>query len=343
MAASRKYLKKAAIIFFVTGTIFILGLNLLADYIIQEFETYELMVTLFVNAFVTVSIWLGAAIIVTILWKKFPWEKEPLKHLLLEIAALIAWPTIVVLLTYVFFKNIAPPEIMEGSKLGNIINAVLITFLITAIHECVDFYHQWREHFKKSVKLEKANLEAKYETLKTQINPHFLFNSLNTLITYVEDNEVAITYIQNLSDFMRYVLKSREQEAVLIRDEVDIAKKYAFLQESRFGKNLSVQFNVPEKYFHYSILPLSLQMLIENAIKHNIISKDRPLKVDVYINSDKYIVVENNLQKKFDEPSTKLGLANISERYKFLSVKEVKISESSGKFAVALPLVIIDL
>ncbi|MFC2138627.1 sensor histidine kinase [Bacteroidota bacterium] len=343
MAASRKYLKKAAIIFFVIGVIFIVSMNLLRDYIVEEYETYDIFITLIINSFVTISIWLGTATIVYFLWVKFPWEKEPLKHLILEIIALITWPTIVVLSTYAIFKNIVPGELVEGSKFGNIIIAIVITFLITAIHECVDFYHQWKEHFNKSVKLEKANLEAKYETLKTQINPHFLFNSLNTLITYVEENEVATTYIQNLSDFMRYVLKSREQEAVLLRDELDVAKKYAFLQESRFGKNLSIQFDIPEKYYHYSILPLSLQMLIENAIKHNIISKDKPLKINLYINSEKFIIIENNLQKKFDEPSTKLGLANITERYKFLSAKDVKISESSGKFTVALPLVIIDL
>jgi len=343
MGASRKYLKKTAIIFFIVGVLTIVGLSIIESAEVNDFNGYDILVQFCVNAFVTILIWLGTATIVVFLWKRFPWEKEPVKHLLLEITALIIWPTIVVFLTYIIFRNIVPKELMEGTKFDNILSAIFITFLITAIHECVDFYHQWKEHFNKSIKLEKANLEAKYETLKTQINPHFLFNSLNTLITYVEENEVATTYIQNLSDFMRYVLKSREQEAVLLREEVDIAQKYAFLQESRFGKKLSVKFNIPEKYFHYSILPLSLQMLIENAIKHNIISKDKPLKVDVYINSEKYIIVENNLQKKFDEPSTKLGLSNITERYKFLSAKEVKISESSGKFVVALPLVIINL
>lgn len=339
MSTNKKYLKKAAIIFFIVGLIIILSLNLIAGYIIEDYKTYDLIITLIVDVFVTVSIWLGAAIFVTFLWIKFPWEKEPLKHLLIEIVGLIIWPTIVVLSTYILFKNVAPKEVMEEPKLSNILNAILITFLITTIHECFDFYHQWKENFNKSVKLEKANLEAKYETLKTQINPHFLFNSLNTLITYIEDNPVAVKYVQDLSDVMRYILKSREKEVVLLRDELDISKKYSFLQESRFGKNFKIHFDISEKYYHYSILPLALQMLIENAIKHNIISVEKPLSVRVHINSENYLVVENNLQKKSDEPSTKLGLANIIERYKFLSLKNVTIKESSGKFVVAIPLV----
>ena len=106
---------------------------------------------------------------------------------------------------------------------------------------------------------------------------------------------------------------------------------------------LVINFDVPEKYFHYSVLPLALQMLIENSIKHNIISKDKPLKINVFIKDSNYLVVENKLQKKSDTPSTKLGLENISERYKFLTPKNVEISETSGKFAVALPLVIAEI
>jgi len=190
--------------------------------------------------------------------------------------------------------------------------------------------------------LEKDNVIAQYETLKNQINPHFLFNSLNTLLTFVEDNKTAGSYIQNLSDFLRYTLKSKDSEIKLLRDEIKIVKKYYFLQKSRFGKSLNINIDVPEKYYHYSLPPLSLQILVENAIKHNVISTQKPLNINIFIKNDKFIVVENNLQRKIDVDSTNTGLLNIKSRYKFLSPDSVHINENNNKFKVELPLLIMD-
>ena len=301
------------------------------------------MVNLLNDAFVTITIWVGVWAYCGFLWIKFPWENKARKHLLLEIAFLLVWPVCIMLFSIYLTRIIVSPDVFRDQAVGSLLTAIIITFCITAIHEAHSFYRQWKEHFNKSVKLERANLEAKYETLKTQINPHFLFNSLNILLSYVEDNPRASEYVQNLSDFMRYVLKNREKEVALLKDELDVAKKYCYLQKSRFGDNLLVDFNVPGEYLAYNILPLSLQMLIENSIKHNIISKDRPLNIRVFVNSNHCLVVENNLQKKSDTPSTGLGLANILERYKFLTTKIVEISETSSKFAVALPLVATEL
>lgn len=190
--------------------------------------------------------------------------------------------------------------------------------------------------------MEKDNIEAKYETLKSQINPHFLFNSLNSLSLIVDENEEATDYLQNLSEFLRYVLKSRDRELVLVRDEIYILKKYFNLQKSRFRENLVVDFNVDEKYYHYSLPPLVLQMLVENCIKHNVISKDKPLTIKVLANNH-YIVVENNLQKKVTEISTKQGLRNISERFAFFTNKEVLIEEKRDAFTVKVPLLTVEM
>lgn len=326
---------------FVAGVLIITALSFLV-YISDETEPYEAVISTLLDVFITVSIWLGAIVITYFLWKKYPWEKSPKTHLLLEIIFLSSWASMVMLFVFFVTRKYIDEKLMEGNVVEYVAMSIIITFLITSIHECVFFYQQWKENFNKSLKLERANLEAKYETLKTQINPHFLFNSLNTLLSYVEENKVASKYVENLSDIMRYVLKSREKEVVLLRDEADIARKYSFIQQSRFGKNLEINIDISEQFYHYSILPLSLQMLIENAIKHNIISQDKKLQITVNVSDDKYIHVENNLQKKFETPSTNLGLANITERYKFLTSKTVKILETSGKFAVSLPLVIVD-
>jgi len=140
---------------------------------------------------------------------------------------------------------------------------------------------------------------------------------------------------------MRYSLKNRELETILLRDELNMIETYLFLQKSRFLNNLNYEIKVDEKYFHYSIAPMALQMLVENALKHNVISESKPLHVKVYIENDN-LIIENNLQKKYDESSTGLGLTNIISRYKFLTYKEVKIEQNNKIFKVSLPLLIIE-
>jgi LytS/YehU family sensor histidine kinase len=187
--------------------------------------------------------------------------------------------------------------------------------------------------------LEKANLEARYETLRNQVNPHFLFNALNTLLMMVSDNEAASKYVESLSEFMRFMLNTRDKEVVLLRDELKIARQYIFIQQSRFGGKLQVDFNVPESCFHYAIPPLSLQMLLENALKHNVVSKDNPLKVNVFIEKNDFLVVENNIQPKIEkEPSTGVGLENIRNRYLYLTDKEMFVESNRSIFKVKLPL-----
>jgi LytS/YehU family sensor histidine kinase len=137
------------------------------------------------------------------------------------------------------------------------------------------------------------------------------------------------------------VLKIQNKEVVNIKDEITFAKKYCFLQQSRFGKNLSVHFDISEKFYNNAIPPLSMQMLIENAIKHNIISAEHPLNIHIFVQGDAYLVIENNLQnKEAVDKSTGLGLANIKNRYSFLTNSEILVSQKEGIFRVALPLLI---
>lgn len=289
----------------------------------------------------TAGIWLGVLFIVHFLWKKFPWEHAPLKHLVIEIILVLLYTNIFSLGLYSL--NIKLGLIKPIDNLTQeIIATNLITLFITTVHEAIEFYKQWRTHFSKSAKLEKENIEAKYETLKTQVNPHFLFNSLNSLTTIVHDNDRAVDYIQDLSEFLRYLLKSRDVELVLLRDEIEMLEKYFKLQKSRFGDNLLVSIDIAEKYYRYSVPPLVLQMLVENSIKHNIVSKNKPLHIKVQANKHS-IIIENNLQKKHTEESTGQGLNNIINRYKFFTKKDIEIEETSKLFRVTVPLLIIDL
>jgi two-component system, LytTR family, sensor kinase len=290
----------------------------------------------------TAMIWLGCIVIVQFLWKKYPWEQHPVRHLVLEIVLITTYTLLVSSLNYVFSTRFLHEQI-AGEDIGiSIAITLLITYLITGIHEGVYFYQQWKYNFSKSVRLERDNMEARYEALRAQINPHFLFNSLNGLVNVVENNKQAVDYIHNLSDLLRYMLKSNEKELVLLRDEMAVLDNYIKLQQLRFRNTLKVDIDVSESHFHYAVPPLSLQMLVENAIKHNVITQSKPLHIEIGTEKDT-IFVKNNLQKKEVIGSTGQGLKNISGRYRLFSAKPVRIEETNGYFRVTLPLLQVEL
>lgn len=264
---------------------------------------------------------------------------ETVKLITFQILALTIFVFVVEMGEIFVFENYLKIPLDRSDRITLIVGSLLITFMISSIYASVAFFIQWKANLLRAQSLEKANLEARYETLRNQVNPHFLFNSLNTLLMMVSDNQAASKYVESLSDFMRYMLNTRDKEAVLLRDELKIARQYVFIQQSRFGGKLSVSFEVPESCFHYAIPPLSLQMIIENAIKHNVISKDNPLVVKIFVEDNEYLVIENNISPKIEkEPSTGVGLENIRNRYLYLTGKVVIVKNENGAFIVKLPL-----
>ena len=217
----------------------------------------------------------------------------------------------------------------------------LSTIFISTIYECFYFSERWERTVIEAEKLKRENLISQFETLKNQVNPHFLFNSFNTLMTIIPENtDVAVEFVQKLSNVYRYVLNNKDKELIELHTEIDFLKDYVFLHKIRFGENLKVNFNIPENILKTQIPPLTLQMLMENAVKHNIISSEKPLMVDIYSEMNNSIVVENNLQKRSTPvESTQVGLQNIINRYKYLSQKVVEVAPSSAIFKVSLPII----
>lgn len=189
--------------------------------------------------------------------------------------------------------------------------------------------------------LNKEKIESQFRALKAQINPHFLFNSFNTLITIIDENtdnpNIPIEYVQKLADFYRSMLQYREEEAISIPEEITLVKNYYYLLKKRYGDNLilDVRLNGAPGF----VPPLTLQMLVENAVKHNVISKSKPLTIRIRC-SDEYLIVENNIQKKItDVPSTKFGLQSIINRYEVISKKKVLVEETEDHFTVSIPII----
>jgi sensor histidine kinase YesM len=186
--------------------------------------------------------------------------------------------------------------------------------------------------------LKNENLQVQLTSLKNQLNPHFLFNSLNTLSWLInEDKEKSQHYLQKLSQVLRYSLSMQEQSLVPLKEELTLVDSYIFLLQIRFGDNLKITKNIDNTDF--SIPPLSLQLLIENAIKHNIISTKSPLNIWIESNkNEKTLIVKNTLNRKMNSEGTGIGLVNLNERFKILANHEIEI-EKNEAFIVILPLI----
>ncbi|MEM6767818.1 MAG: histidine kinase [Bacteroidota bacterium] len=185
----------------------------------------------------------------------------------------------------------------------------------------------------------KENILSRYETLKNQVNPHFLFNCLNTLSSLIyEDPTTAETFVSRLTKVYRYVLDQREEITVMLEEEITCMKHYVFLQQVRFSDRLSLTLEIPSISSEFFIPPLTLQMLVENAIKHNIVSKEFPLHIHVY-EEKSYLVVKNSFQPRTEKvTSTGMGLQNLRERYAFLSDEQPSFYQEEGHYYAKVPL-----
>lgn len=212
--------------------------------------------------------------------------------------------------------------------------------MILGIYESIYFMNELRKSVEEKETLKRESLNAQLHALKTQVNPHFLFNNLNTLSALIPDNpNRAIEFVQQMSKVYRHILEVQDEKSIPLKDELDVLKAYGFLLKTRFADNLNIDIGVPDEKLQQRIVPLSLQLLMENAIKHNIVSSEKPLKIRVFTENGN-LLVSNNLQIKNQLiESTGIGLENIRNRYKLLGDQEVKVAESGKSFTVSIPLI----
>ncbi|WP_445731219.1 2TM domain-containing protein [Mariniflexile sp.] len=214
-----------------------------------------------------------------------------------------------------------------------------ITLTIVIIFHFVYFYNRYQQNKIKEQKVIAGTASAKFNALKNQLDPHFLFNSLNVLTSLIEENpENAQKFTTSLSKIYRYVLEQKNKELVSVDEELEFAKTYMSLLKMRFED--SIIFDIPERANNpdSKVVPLSLQLLLENAVKHNTVTAKNPLRIKIYEQGDS-LVVENNLQpKQIVKKSSGVGLNNIMQRYDLLTIKKVNIDKEATRFAVAIPM-----
>lgn len=251
-------------------------------------------------------------------------------------------------ITIVFLLRIFEDVLVEGlslrdffarESLANYLTAITITFIVTLAFHAFYFYKSYNEYKVKEQKVIAGTANAQFESLKNQIDPHFLFNSLNVLSSLIEENpKSAQRFTTSLSKIYRYVLEQKDKELVTLEEELTFAKTYMNLLAMRFENSISYELPTIIDNPDAKVVPLSLQLLLENTIKHNVVSEQKPLHIKIYL-EDNYLIVENNLQKKEVLQDRKgVGIQNIVNRYGLISERKVLVEESDASFKIKIPI-----
>ena len=232
------------------------------------------------------------------------------------------------------------PFVLSSPGLRLIMIIWLVEIVIVSLSITSAFYRQLVILHEKTMKLEESSIKAQYTALQNQLNPHFLFNSLNTLISEIEYNpENAVVFTQKLSDVYRYILKSQEQGLVTLRDELEFLDSYIYLHQVRLGKCIQLENKMTPHCYNKKIPSLTLQLLIENVIKHNIINMENPMVIHLdYSDKDQTLSVRNKIKLKKDVAKSGMGLKNLSARYLLICNLHITIIDDSEYFTVKIPL-----
>ncbi|GGW94902.1 2TM domain-containing protein [Salegentibacter mishustinae] len=321
-------------------TILIIALELVfGGFELEKFMSFETWFLFFAYSFILTFIngsyfwWFGA---------KITWEKATLKKVILGAFGAVVLTLIGFFLCrvlhYVVYEGVPLQEFLANEKMYTYLFPLLFTTIISLFFHLIYFYKALQEKKVKEQKIIAGAASAKFDALKNQLDPHFLFNSLNVLASLIDENpDQAQRFTTGLSKIYRYVLEQKNKELVSLEEELKFASTYMKLLKMRFEN--SIEFEIPEEISNEEakVVPLSLQLLLENTIKHNIVSENRPLKIKIY-EQDEFLVVENNYQKKEVLSNRKgVGLQNIVNRYNEITQRKVLIDQTEETFRVKIP------
>ena len=304
--------------------------------------TYEPISGYFIAVVITVLIWEGNLRIDYWLNRRLPWIKRPGTRLAIQFAIAMVYSSLALLIpmkAYNSFLCIIPPEREYLLNRLCLLIALAVSVILLFVEVSTQFFQNWKSSLLEVERYKTENVKAQLSNLKSQVNPHFLFNNLSVLSSLVyKDQDKAADFIQHLSKVYRYLLDSQQQELVPLKTEMEFIKAYLYLLQIRFDKNLIVNTRLEEEDLKLFLPPLALQILVENVIKHNEVSDEHPLHLE--INSQKGILeVRNSLRRRsMVENVSGTGLRNIMERYRFFSDRAIEVQETMIEFIVRLPL-----
>ena len=297
---------------------------------------------------ITTVIWMGCRCIMIWSRSRYPRFKDVRRRLWVQNSVILLFALLANNTLTPFIKNYClplfsqrtPGHTWEDTLVNTNAAAILCTLLMVAIYESIYFINELRKSIIEKEQLKQDTLQAQVNALRIQVNPHFLFNNLNTLSAVIPEDPVqAVNFVQQLSKVYRHILEVKDEQHILLKEELEVLEAYAFLMKTRFGNNLEISIQVAEEKLRQRIVPLSLQILMENAIKHNIVSSAKPLHIAIYTENGR-LIVRNTLQKKNQAmESTGLGLDNIRSRYRLLGDRAVEVEAGPASFTVSIPLI----
>lgn len=275
-----------------------------------------------------------------LLEKKYTWHTHMMRRLLMLVGFTVVW-FVVILKLSLWAKPLIDKEVPFDENLFALSVIIGIMYVIIYVISLIAYnYHRSLQEFRiENERLKKEKLELDYRALQDQINPHFLFNNLSTLIAIIRtDQKSAIRFTENFSDVYRYVLQSKDKMSVKLEEEMAFIEAYLALHQERLGEGLKVELSIDPLSTSKELPVLALQFLVENAIKHNMATLSSPLHITIQ-SSEKYVRVTNSLNHKKSTYSTNTGLTNLEQRISFLTDQPMKVSQTDTHFTVELPLI----
>jgi sensor histidine kinase YesM len=307
----------------------------------QNFSNWQVKLSFLYTIMIAFIIWEGNRYLHFSLRSYFDWINKPLQKITVMILSISFYTVPASVLLLVGWYNIFSKEPVNWHIITQSTLIILVAVIfITHVYETAFLVKESENEMIRNEQLERAKAEAELEALKNQIDPHFIFNSLNTLSHLIENKPAkAKQFNDNLADVYRYILQNKARGLVLLREEMEFLQSYFLLLQIRFEKAVQLKVNINEPALNqYLIPPISLQILAENAIKHNEFSEATPLLLEIEMKNNELIVHNRVRRKTLRKASSKIGLQNLGERYKLTTNKEIVIEEDEKNFTVSLPI-----
>lgn len=296
---------------------------------------------LFVGTFIVIALyWETVLILGKWLERPFPISQRPESRIIIQIIITFIISVIIGAIFFwgaeIYFNVITPDSLAFMTPVLNLFTALIFNLIYFGIY----YFQEWKRNLIRSERILREQAQVQYNALRNQLNPHFLFNALTSLNSLIfENQQLASNFLKQLSKVYRYTLQNQHNEVVLLRKEIEFVEHYISLLKTRFGDAIDFVINIDSKSMDKSIVPVTTQMMIENAVKHNIISPVKPLRI-LFTTEEELLVIQNNVNRKQQiETSNRLGLENLKALYNYLSAVPIQVIQSEDFFTIKIPLI----
>lgn len=294
-------------------------------------------------ALISFLLWIGNRLLTNRLDRSLPWGRWGNVRFFTQLLFGLSYLLILINATYYGIKTqlTGNPPSAEQLIVANAWGSIIFV-PVFSIYFSLHFLRHWRRSELETERYQKENIRSQLDSLKNHLDPHFLFNNLNILASLIDKNkEASKEFIHKFAEVYRSILKSKSEDLILVSEEMNFIQGYIYLIRTRFEENIQFEISITDRSKNKMLPPLTLQMLLENAIKHNVITEGIPLVISVK-EDDNYLVISNTLNKSAEETSSGTGLTNIKRRYAHFTDKPVEVNDANGRFEVRIPLLEIE-